>query len=548
MAFPAHGFKPATEWGMKTQMAPEPEHLPPANVMTKQLGGAFLNMVQLNRKSSQVELASGMGIRLFDHQKLMYQATLDHDRVVGVSARRSGKTFFFLHLLTDFALRFNPKKYPGRDCEMFPGRYLFIMPTLKQAEDVAWPVLEAIAKRVGAVVSQKKLSITFQNGAYVKLCGAREPDSMRGAYADGVLFDEWAYQAPSTWTKVIRAQLVDYKGFAWFFSTPCGRNHFYEDYQNAANDDDWGAFRFPASELVRKGVFSQEELDKYRKDVGDHAYLQEMECDFDAPVHGSYWGERFQTLGQTGSLGRFPPLPDRKVYVHIDLGVHDLMTIWWVQKVDGSYRWVGCEADEGKSLAWVVDQLAQFKTKHDVEYGLIGLPHDAKNREMGSDDGEGNAVPREMQFRRLIKERGIASSKVVRVTPRHAKADRISAMHTILRQSVFNTFDPNVNKGVNALSLYQRLYNEQTQAYSNTPLHNWASHYADSAASLAYLFTGFEERAKRRAAAGVGPGESGVDQELFDSPLRNTIEQQIADGRRKPHSMPSVLTNTGRRR
>ena len=152
------------EFGLATELEGStlpPIHLPPEFVLDKELERVFPDLLELNRKESQLAMASGMKVNLFPHQKLMYRVAVECNRVVGVASRRSGKTFFFLHLMADAALRFrgDDPKYNRvlpdgtvieRDVEAFPGRFIYIMPTMKQAQEVAWPVLQAIARKVGA--------------------------------------------------------------------------------------------------------------------------------------------------------------------------------------------------------------------------------------------------------------------------------------------------------------------------------------------------------------------------------------------------------------
>ena len=491
----------------------------------------FLEMLGGNR---QDVLARDLKIDLFDHQVLMNFACERHKRLVGAACRRSGKTYFFLHKLTDSGLRFRLTDYAGRDRTQ-PGRFMYVAPTLTQAMEIAWPILNYIADKIGARAMKSDRRIVLRNECEIVLGGARNPDSLRGTYLDGVLFDEYAYMAKAVWEKVIRAQLMDWDGFAWFFSTPAGRNHFHDLVMRAMGSEEWGVFRLPGSQINH---FSEAKLAAYREDVGDFAYMQEIECDFDAPVDGAYWGDQIWRIKQAGQVGHFPLVPDVPVFCFADLGVDDLMCLWWGQVIGGRFRWLECVAEQGRSLAWVVTQLQEFRTRHEVEYALIGMPHDLRVREMTNDDGAGHAVSREITLRRLIRERGVARAGRVVVAPRGRVAERVQAARSALKVSDFHEGGRGVNRGINALSLYQRSYDSERNCYADQPLKNWTSHYADAFGGMCHLMTAHRKMVEKTQLGAVSV-EDGDPLALLDP------QTGMVEAARETFTQPKVLGRVG---
>jgi phage terminase large subunit len=131
--------------------------------------------------------------------------------------------------------------------------------------------------------------VELKNEARIKICGADNPEALRGGYLDYVILDEFGNMAPSIWGSIIRPQLSDRNGRATFIGTPNGRNHFYDMFQHAKTDPDWFWFALPASET---GVLSQEELDANRRELTPEQYAQEFENSFDAAIQGALVSSR----------------------------------------------------------------------------------------------------------------------------------------------------------------------------------------------------------------------------------------------------------------
>jgi hypothetical protein len=167
---------------------------------------------------------------------------------------------------------------------LWQPRYAYIAPYRNQAKLIIWEYLKYYTKGIpGVKVNEAELYVEFL-GRRVYLFGADNPDSIRGAYWDGVVLDEYAQIKPEVWGEIIMPALLDRKGWAVFSGTPKGQNHFYDvtlTAQKLMNDGDenWWCGIFRADETK---VISEEELELVRKSISENQFRQEFLCDFTA--------------------------------------------------------------------------------------------------------------------------------------------------------------------------------------------------------------------------------------------------------------------------
>lgn len=205
------------------------------------------------------------------HQREAYELWRRHRFVVLVWHRRAGKTVWSIERLVTEALR----------CTRPLGRFGYIAPFRKQAKDIAWGYLKAFTRDIpGRRENVEDLSIALPNGARIQLYGADNPDSIRGAYFDGVVLDELADMRAETWGEIVRPMLADREGWAIFIGTPKGINLFSELYFSALEGrEGWACDLRRADET---GMISPEELASLRRDMAPHEQAQELDCDFQA--------------------------------------------------------------------------------------------------------------------------------------------------------------------------------------------------------------------------------------------------------------------------
>lgn len=389
-------------------------------------------------------------------QLQIHEAMENNRFVVGVAHRRMGKTVAALNELIKRAMQ-NDKQNP---------RYAYIAPTYSQAKRVAWDYLTHFVRPLDAVANIAELRVDFL-GRRIQLYGSDNPDSLRGQYFDGVVLDEIGDQNPKIWNEIIRPALADRKGFCLFIGTPKGNNHFKDLFDRASKEEGWSALQFKASETK---LLDDKELAAARKEMGDDKYNQEFECSFNAAIEGSYYGKLINDLEEEGRMCHIDRDDLCKTYVAWDLGMGDSTALFVCQIVGQEYRIMDYVENHGQGLDWYVQWLKDNRW-HQAEQLL---PHDVEVRELGT--GKSRLE--------VLREAGLD----VRVLPRLSVDDGIQAVRRMLPKCWFNM--PQVKQGLDCIRNYRRDYDEKRNVFFEKPLHDWASHGADS---FRYLALGIEQ-------------------------------------------------------
>jgi hypothetical protein len=376
-----------------------------------------------------------------------------------VSHRRWGKSVYAITELLRKALEIQT--------ERSDGRFMYLAPYYRQAKQVAWDYLCYYTRDIpGTKINQSELRVDLSNGSRIRLAGAGDdPDALRGIFLDGIVLDEYADMSPRVWSEICRPALVDRKGWAIFIGTPKGKNHFWQLYENAEKDKEWTRYLFKASET---GVVAPEELVAARKEMGEDEFQQEFECSWSAAIKGSYYGSIIEEAESDGRVSKVEVDPALPVHVAWDLGISDSCSLWFFQVTMGEVRFVDFYEHSGVGLEHYVKVMEQ----KGYWYGDDWLPHDAKVRELGTG--------------RTRAETLINMGRRPRIVTNHKVEDGINAARLLLHHCHFDEL--NCEQGINSLRSYQREWDDVKRVFRKTPLHNWASHAADSFryASMAY--------------------------------------------------------------
>jgi phage terminase large subunit len=392
---------------------------------------------------------------------------------VWVCHRRFGKTLLCLCLLLKKAFE-NPLPSP---------RYAYIAPLYRQAKAIAWDYLKRFAAQLpDAVTNEAELRLDLPGDRRIQLLGADSPDSIRGVYLDGAVLDEYALMRPRAWTQVVRPALSDRQGWAIKIGTVYGRNHLYEDYQEAhghmlAGHPDYHAALYRASDT---GVIPAEELasaratmrDRRGRTAGDADYLQEYECEWDAPIPGAVYGDELATMRDEQRIGDYPYDPSMPVQTWWDFGWSDMTAIWLAQERGPHVALIDYREGSQQSLVRWVEQMRQLPYVYD--HARLGLtrapyerhyaPHDLAQTEYGY--GKTRYT--------IALEQGWRFTAV----PIGPLEDGIEATRALLRRALIH--EAPCQRGLDALRSYEYQWDDARQTYGKAPYHNWASHGADA--------------------------------------------------------------------
>ena len=136
--------------------------------------------------------------------------------------------------------------------------------------------------------------ITLPSGGTIQLRSADNPDSLRGATLDGVVFDEAAQAKPEAWP-TLRPTLSVRGGWALFISTPRGLNWFRDLYDDAQHLEDWATWRFPS---LNSPFQRPDEIAKSRREMSPVEFAQELQAEFvstNAAGFRSDWIQHYRT-------------------------------------------------------------------------------------------------------------------------------------------------------------------------------------------------------------------------------------------------------------
>lgn len=382
--------------------------------------------------------------------------------------RRSGKTVALV----------NDEIIGALETQLHRPQFAYIAPTYVMAKRIAWDYVKDYGgplqpKGAKPNESELRIDIISSGGSVARLflAGADNPDSLRGIYLDGAVVDESALIPPFVTTQILMPALSDRQGWLVHSGTPKGKNHFYKTYQDALEDPEWYTMLLPAS---KSGILPADELARLRKNMPPEEYEQEYECSFTATSKGQILFKEVMSAQNEGRISpHIKPLPTRYALVIavFDIGFSDTAVCWLWQLTPTGFRLIRCIMHVGLEAQDWIDLLLKLPQVPSTVY----LPHDAKARTFAA---KNSAQAQFMACRDFNTH----------IVPRSSIHDRINAARAIMPYCEFCESEPGVGKpdqtqkhsGIEGLQEWQYEWNEELQVFSQTPLHNWASHIGDS--------------------------------------------------------------------
>jgi len=394
--------------------------------------------------------------------------------------RRAGKTVGLVNDLVFGAL----------ECELYKPQLAYIGPTYAQAKRVAWTYLKDYAEPYMSRPPQEaELKVTLHGDRTLYVLGADNADALRGMYLDGGVGDEYALFRPSVFPQVIRPTLSDRNGWFVFASTPRGKNLFYDVVKEARVDPEWFHLELRAD---TSGIIPPRELAELRKHMDPEEFAQEYLCSFDSALKGAIYADELNDAFMHGQIK--PGLYDHNLATHVvfDLGFTDAtVAIYWQEAAysrgDLPVRIVHVEATQGKDIFHHIGKIQEFAG----ELGDIWLPHDARAKNL--------------QTGRSLIEQFLKEGLRPRLVPNHKVRDRIAATRRLFPLIAFE--QDACEDLIEALKGYRRVWDDKHLIFSDVPLHDWCSDYADS---FGYMCVVAHQKYKRvvekKVAEPVGSG------------------------------------------
>jgi phage terminase large subunit-like protein len=96
---------------------------------------------------------------------------------------------------------------------------------------------------------------------------------------------------PVVWEQIIRPSLADVQGRALFIGTPAGKNHFFDLYNDAEEDNEWDRFQFRS---IDNPFLPAAEIQASKKNMSTMSFRQEFEASFETFTGGIFKEEWFK--------------------------------------------------------------------------------------------------------------------------------------------------------------------------------------------------------------------------------------------------------------
>lgn len=253
-------------------------------------------------------------------------------------------------------------------------------------------------------------------------------------------------------------------------------------------DNPW----FPA--VLRKDMERDREIDpEMAEHVWDGGY---------AIGHGAILARLIDSAEREGRINNTVEFDKAGPPVEIssDIGFRDTATWWFWQRRIGGFAVLDYDRDSGLDAQEWIPRIVERLTARGWPLGKVWLPHDAASRSFASKNSGYE------QFLKAFRKVGLVGMT--------SKADRINAARTIARKCEFHASRCEI--GLNGLRAWEFEWNDETQAFSREPLHNWASHDGDGFSYGAQVMKGL-------------PAPEAENDEPARGPETMTIQRLIKD-------------------
>ena len=368
--------------------------------------------------------------------------------------------------------------------EMFKrkGQYYHLFPTARQARKAIWDgidrdglkVMDHFPKEVIASKNETDMKVTLTNGSIYQLVGTDMGlDWLVGTNPVGLLFSEYPIMSPKAWD-FLRPIIRENDGIALFVYTPRGQNHGHRMYEMAQNNDSWFCSKLTVEDTCRDSdgedgsrVVSADDLEEERREGMDEQMIQqEYYCSFHAAIPGAYFAKEMTRMETDGRIGRIPWEPKLRTSTYWDLGIDDSMSVVFAQQHGQEVRIIDYYEASGEGLPHFISEI---KSKP-YSYDSHNAPWDIEVRELTTGKTR----------RETARSLGINFRVGKKV---NKKEEAIEQARQLLHRCWMDR--RKCEKLIAALRNYHKEYDDKNQVFKARPVHNWASHGADSFMELA---------------------------------------------------------------
>lgn len=252
--------------------------------------------------------------------------------------RRWGKTTLLMDIAINAALE-------GKRVGWFAPIYALL-------EEAYIGMRTTLGQAVSSAAQSPHPRLQLWTGGVVEFWTLEDPlKPGRGRAYHMVIIDEAAFarRLMEAWEQSISPTLTDYRGVAWFASTPKGYNAFYELWRRGQGEDpEWMSWRMSTA---MNPHISREELEARRRAVSAKVWLQEYEAEF-VDLGGSVFQREWIRYGEP------PPREKLRIYQGVDLAIST--------RQDGDYTAIVTVGKDDDGRIWVLDAVRHRGPFHTV--------------------------------------------------------------------------------------------------------------------------------------------------------------------------------------
>jgi hypothetical protein len=250
------------------------------------------------------------------------------------TGRRSGKTTLAVDILANAAIE-------GESWGYFAPTYGMLSPV--------WRTLKKTLAGVTASKNETERRLTLVTGGSIECWSLDNADRVRGRKYHGLIIDE-AAQVPDLldgWQNAISPLLTDYRGRAYFFSTPNGFNGFWHLYNRGIDPlyPEWQAWQYPTSANPH---IDPAEIEAQRNELPERAFRQEYLAEFMTDSGGV-----FRSVTDVSTLAPSAPTEGGQYVFGVDWGrSNDFTAISVIDASTGEQVAI----DRFTQIGWAVQQ------------------------------------------------------------------------------------------------------------------------------------------------------------------------------------------------
>jgi phage terminase large subunit len=349
------------------------------------------------------------------------------------------------------------------------GTYCYFFPSSRLGKRILWDgankdgrrFVDYIPKELIKSENSVEMKIELKNGSVIQIIGTDQILNV-GINPIGCVFSEFSLQDPKTWA-FVRPILKENEGWAVFNFTPRGKNHAFDLYQMAKDNENWFCQKLG---IDSTDVLTHEDMEDERKEgMSENLIQQEYYCNFNQGIEGSVYSKYLTKMELDERVCNIPYDPYALVDTYWDIGVSDATTIIVSQNVGQEVRIIDSYTAEGEGLDHYVRWIENKAKDNLWKYGRHCAPHDIQVREWA-----GGAKTR----LQTAKEMGLEFEIVPNLSIQEGISMTRAMFHKLWIDKKSCAFL------LKCIENYHYVYNERLNIFSDKPCHDWSSHFMDA--------------------------------------------------------------------